>query len=148
MEGMAELTKTNVSPRESIATGFHIFTLDSPVTEFYAQGLAAVYEGNATLTEAAAKEFQDDYDQSSASWTDQGKPVTDKGPFLMFGPGAADFTDAKVPADRRVIVSFCLVQQHGHWKVHCLYFSNAPLAGDHKDFVIKQLAAFSRKQGG
>jgi ankyrin repeat protein len=148
MESMAELTKTNVSPRESIATGFHIFTLDSPVTEFYAQGLAAVYEGNATLTEAAAKEFQDDYDQSSASWTDQGKPVTDKGPFLMFGPGAADFTDAKVPADRRVIVSFCLVQQHGHWKVHCLYFSNAPLAGDHKDFVIKQLAAFSRKQGG
>jgi hypothetical protein len=66
----------------------------------------------------------------------------------MFGPGAADFTDAKVPADRRVIVSFCLVQQRGHWKVHCLYFSNVPLAGDSKDFVIKQLAAFSRKQRG
>jgi len=148
MEGMAQLTKTKVSPREAAVTGFGIFTLDGPVTEFYAQGLAAIYEGKATLTESAGKDFQDDYDQSSATWTDNGKPVTDKGPFLMFGPGAADFTDAKVPADRRVVVSFCLVQQHGHWKVHCLYFSNAPLAGDHKDFIVHQLAAFSRKQGG
>jgi ankyrin repeat protein len=131
MKGMAQLTGTKVSSRESIATGFGIFTLDGPVSEFYAQGLAAIYEGKATLTEAAAKEFQDDYDQSSATWTDKGKTVTDKGPFLMFGPGAADFTDAKVPADRHVVVSFCLVQQHGRWKVHCLYFSNAPLAGDH-----------------
>ena len=146
--GMAQLTNTKVSPRESIVTGFGIFTLDGQVTEFYTQGLAAIYEGKATLTESAAKDFQDNYDQSSATWTANGKPVTDKGPFLMFGPGAADFTDAKVPADRRVVVSFCLVQQHGHWKVHCLYFSNAPLAGDNKDFVIKQLAAFSRKQGG
>jgi ankyrin repeat protein len=148
MEGMAQLTKTQVSSRESIAAGFGIFTLDGPVTEFYTQGLAAIYEGKATLTEAAAKEFQDDDDQSSATWTDKDKIVTDKEPSLMFGPGAANFTDAKVPADRHVMVSFCLVQQHGHWKVHCLYFSNTPLAGDHKDFVIKQLAAFSRTQGG
>ncbi len=148
MGGMAQLTKTKVSPREAAVTGFGIFTLDGPVTEFYAQGLAAIYEGKATLTDSAAKNFQDDNDQSSATWTDKGKTVTDKGPFLGFGPGIADFTDAKIPADRKVVVSFCLVQQHGHWKVHCLYFSNAPLAGDHKDFVIKQLAAFSRKQGG
>lgn len=148
MEGMAQLTKTNVSPRESIATGFGIFTLDSPVTEFYAQGLAAIYEGKATLTVSAAKDFQDDNDQSSSSWTVNGKTVTDNGPSLMFGPGAADFTDAKVPTDRKVVVSFCLVQRHGRWKVHCLYFSNAPLAGDHKDFVVKQLAAFSRTVDG
>jgi len=148
MEGMAQLTKTKVSPREAAVTGFGIFTLDGPVTEFYAQGLAAIYEGNATLTESAAKNFQDDYDQSSATWPDKGKTITDKGPFLMFGPGAADFTDAKVPADRKVVVSFCLVQQHGRWKVHCLYFSNGPLAGDRKDWIIQQLAAFSRKQGG
>ncbi len=148
MEGMAQLTKTNVSPRESIVTGFGIFTLEGPVSEFYAQGLAAIYEGKATLTESAAKDFQDDDDQSSVTWTDKGKTVTDQGPSLMFGPGAADFTDAKVPADRHVVVSFCLVQQHGHWKVHCLYFSNAPLAGDTKNFVVQQLAAFSRKQGG
>jgi ankyrin repeat protein len=148
MEGMAQLTKMKISPRESIATGFGIFTLDSPVTEFYAQGLAAIYEGNATLTESAAKDFQDDHDQSSATMTNNGKTVTDKGPFLMFGPGAVDFTDAKVPADRRVIVSFCLVQQHGRWKVHCLYFSTAPLADRSKDFIVRQLAEFSRKQGG
>lgn len=148
MKGMAQLTKTKISPREAAAAGFGIFTLEGPVTEFYAQGLAAIYEGKATLTESAAKNFQDDYDQSSATWTDKGKTVTDKGPFFGFGPGIADFTDAKIPADRRVLVSFCLVQQHSRWKVHCLYFSNAPLAGDHKDFVVQQLAAFSRKQGG
>jgi ankyrin repeat protein len=146
--GLGQLTGAKVSPRDSIVTGFHIFTLDGPVTEFYAQGLATIYQGKATLTESAAKDFQDDNDQSSATITDSGKTTMDKGPFLMFGPGAADFTDAKVPADRHVIVSFCLVQQHGRWKVHCLYFSNAPLAGVHKDFVIQQLAAFSRKQGG
>jgi ankyrin repeat protein len=148
MEGMAQLTKTKVSPREAAVTGFGIFTLDGPVTEFYAQGLATIYEGNATLTESAAKDFQDDYDQSSITVTGNGKPVTDKGPFFGFGPGIADFTDAKVPADRKVVVSFCLIQQHGHWKVLCLYFSNAPLAGDHKDFVVKQLAAFSRTVDG
>ena len=146
MEGMAQLTNTKISPRESIVTGFGIFTLEGPVSEFYAQGLAAIYEGKATLSESAAKDFQDD--QSTTTWTDKGKTVTDQGPVLMFGPGAADFTDAKVPADRHVVVSFCLVQQHGRWRVHCLYFSNAPLAGDHKDFVVQQLAAFSRKQGG
>jgi ankyrin repeat protein len=148
MQGLAQLTGTKVSVRDSIATGLHIFTLDGPVTEFYAQGLAAIYQGKATLTESAAKDFQDDYDQSSATWTENGKPVTDKGPFLMFGAGAADFTDPKVPADRHVIVSFCLLQQHGHWRVHCLYFSNAVLVGDHKDFIVHQLAAYSRKLGG
>lgn len=147
-KGIASSTKTNVSPRETMAIAYRkIFTLDGPVTEFYAQGLAAIYEGKATLTESAATDFQDSYDQGSATWTDHGKTITDKGPFLGFGPGMADYTDAKVPVDRHVIVSFCLVQQHGLWKIHCLYFSNAPLAGDHKDFVIKQLAEFSRKQG-
>lgn len=148
MQGLAQLTNTKTSPPESIATGFGIFTLDSPVTEFYAQGLAAIYEGKATLTESAAKEFQDDYDKSSASWNENGKTVTDKGPFLAFGPGATDFTDAKVPADRHVIVSFCLVQQHGCWRVHCIYFGNEPLTGDNKGFVVRQLAEFSRTQGG
>jgi hypothetical protein len=115
------------------------------LSKAYAQGLATIYQGKATLADSAAKDFQDSYDQSSATWADGGKTIIDKGPFIGFGPGITDFTDAKVPADRHVIVSFCLVQQQGRWKVLCLYFSNAPLEGNHKNFVIHQLAAFARK---
>lgn len=140
-KGMAQLTKTTVSPRETIATGFGIFTLDGPVTPLFAQGLAAIYSGKATLTPAAVKEIQDDYEQGNG--LDQDASVG-----VVFGPGGTQFIDLKVPSDGHVIVSFCLVQQHGLWKVHSLYFSKAPLAGDHKDFIIKQLSAFSRMQRG
>lgn len=148
VEGMAKMMGEQRPTRQVLAENYNKFTLHGPPTEIYAQGLAAIYSGRATLSPAMQDELKDDPpgESSVAEMTVKGKAVEVPGPALVFGAGQADFIDAKVPMDGEVTADFCLVQQQGHWRVHCIYFTNGPLAGEARDFVVHNLSAFSRKQ--
>jgi ankyrin repeat protein len=149
-EGLAKMTGVSKSVRQGLVEGYHKFTLHGPVITVYAQGLAAICEGRATLTPAALDEYKQDAadNNNSVSLTTPGGNVpSDQGSAgMVFGPGISDYVDSQVPLDGEVTVNFCLVQQQGHWRVHCLYFSKGPLTGGGKDFIVKQLAAYSRRQ--
>ena len=148
-EGVAKMAGDTKPALQALAENYNKFMLHGPPTEIYAQGRAAIYSGRATLSPAAQDDFKDDPpgDANVVVTTQNGKTVAQQGPFVAFGPGMADYADSQVPPDGEVTVSFCLVQQNGHWKVHCLYFGQGPLSGDNKAFVIRELAAFSRGQG-
>jgi len=150
LEGLAKMAGDNRPLRQALVEGYNKFTLHSAVTTLYAQGRAAICEGRATLTPAALDDFEQDStdnDNSVTLTTPGGKALSvQSGASLVFGPGTADFVDSQVPLNGEVTVNFCLVQQQGHWRVHCLYFSKGPLSGDSKDFIVKQLASYSRKQ--
>jgi hypothetical protein len=146
-EGLIKMMGDKRSPREALAATYDTFTLQGPVTSFYAKGSGALYSGAATLTKAALKNYAENPDESSEEVTVGGKVVSRQtGPTVMFGPLVCDFIDAKVPADGKVVANFCLVQQQGIWKVHCVYFSTDPLHGDNRDFIVGQLADFANKQ--
>jgi hypothetical protein len=116
------------SLRESIVTDFITFTLDGPLTSLNSEGPAAIFYGKVKLTEDDLAEHRDISDSPSFG---------DTGFCAWVGPKTID--------DARVIATFCLVQQHGLWKVHCVYLSNDVIEGSNKDFIIRQLAAFAKK---
>lgn len=130
-QGLAKLTGDHRSLREALASSFNTFTLDGSLTPLWAEGRAALFFGKAKLTQAAVKDYQADHPDKA----DHTKFTT-----VGFGPAESDFIDGQV------IVSFALVQQHGAWKVHCIYFSNEPLQGHAKGFIAAQLAAFAKSE--
>jgi len=135
------------SVREIIAGEYNKCTLDGPLTSLYSEGPAAIFFGKVKMTPDALADWKNDPPSSSMSLTVGGKVVsTDNDVHPGFGDsGGCDLLESKVRDDGHVIATFCLVQQHGLWKVHCVYLSNAPLNGDNKDFIISQLAAFAKK---
>jgi len=120
------------SLRESIAAEYNQFTLEGPLTALYSEGPAALFYGKVKLTNDALADFKQD------AGKDNTVGFGDSGGFSMF-------VDSKVRDDGHVIATFCLVQQHGLWKVHGVYLSNDILAGSNKDFIISELAAFAKK---
>jgi hypothetical protein len=90
-------------------------------------------------------------DQKASPSTDtltlNGKVVSsthDSGPGFGDSGGFSWFVGPPIK-NAHVIATFCLVQQHGLWKVHGVYLSNDVIEGANKDFIIRQLAAFAKK---
>jgi hypothetical protein len=145
-QGLIKMTGDKRSMRQVIASIYNTFALEGPLTSLYAQGGGAVLYGEVKLSPAAVANYKSNPDTSTEETTVGGKIVaTATGPSVAFGPGEDDFIDARVKDDGEVIASFCLVQQQGRWRVHCLYFSNEPLQGDNKNFILRQLAAFAKQ---
>lgn len=117
------------SLRNSIVSDFIEFTLEGPLTSLYSDGSAALFYGTVKLTDPDLANH-DDVSETPA-FSDSG--------------GYASWVGAKTKDDTHVIATFCLVQQHGLWKVHAVYLSNAALGGSDKDFIVRQLAAFAKK---
>jgi uncharacterized repeat protein (TIGR03803 family) len=59
--------------------------------------------------------------------------------------GGSQYLEFKVRDDGQVTATFCLLQQHGHWRVHCVALSNDPLKKDDVDFFVQQLIAMANK---
>ena len=134
-----------ISFRESIATEYNEFNLNGPLTSLYSEGPAALFYGKATMTEDAFSDQKENTDSDTllvngkavSTTHDSGAGWGDSGGFSCFvGP------PIKSP---HVIATFCLVQQHGLWKVHGVYLSNDILDGSNKSFIITHLAAFAKK---
>jgi uncharacterized repeat protein (TIGR03803 family) len=120
------------SLRDSIVSDFIEFTLEGPLTSLYSDGSAALFYGTVKLTEDDLANHGDVSD--APSFGDSG--------------GYTSWIGPKTKDDAHVIATFCLVQQHGLWKVHAVYLSNEPLQGDNKDFIIRQLEAFAKTLSG
>jgi hypothetical protein len=114
--------------RESIVTDFIAFTLEGPLTSLYSGGSVAIFYGKVNLTEDDLADHRDVSCDPSFG---------DTGFSAWVGPKTID--------DAHVIATFCLVQQHGSWKVHCVYLSNDVIEGSNKAFIVSQLAAFAKK---
>lgn len=117
------------SLRDAIVSDFIAFSLEGKLTSLYSDGSAALLYGTVKLTE-------DDL----ASHVD----VTDVPGFSDSG-GYTSWVGPKTKDDTHVIATFCLVQQHGLWKVHAIYLSNDVLSSSDKDFIVGQLTAFAKK---
>ena len=131
--------------RESIAAEYNQFTLEGPLTSLYSEGSAAFFYGKVKLTNDALA------DQKASTSTDtltvNGKAVStshDSGPGFGDNGGFSFFVGPPV-RDAHVIATFCLVQQHGVWKVHGVYLSNDLIEGSNKAFIIRQLTTFAKK---
>jgi hypothetical protein len=122
------------SVRESIAGEYNQFNLEAPLTSLYLEGSAAIFYGKAKLTTDGLA------NQKENSSTSTGNP-----PGFGEGGGFSDFIGPKVKDDGHVVATFCLVQQHGLWKVHGVYLSNDVIEGSYKAFIIRQLTAFAKK---
>jgi hypothetical protein len=133
------------SLRESIAAEYNQFTLEGSLTPLYSDGSAALFYGKVKLTDDAFS------DQKSNPDTDtllvNGKAVStshDSGPGFGDSGGFSFFVGPPIK-DAHVFATFCLVQQHGLWKVHGVYLSNDIIDGTNKAFIVSQLAAFAKK---
>jgi hypothetical protein len=131
--------------RESIAAEYNDFTLEGALASLYSEGSSALFYGKVKLTDDALA------DQKASPSTDtltlNGKVVSsthDSGPGFGDSGGFSFFVGPPIK-DAHVIATFCLVQQHGLWKVHGVYLSNDVLAGGNKDFIIQQLSDFAKK---
>jgi hypothetical protein len=134
-----------VSFRESIAAEYNTFVLEGLLTSLYSEGSAALFYGNVKLTDYALSNQKASTDTDTL--TVNGKAVStshDSGPGFGDSGGFSDFVGPPIK-DAHVIATFCLVQQHGLWKVHGVYLSNDVIEGSNKAFIIRQLAAFAKK---
>jgi len=131
--------------RESIAAEYNTFSLEGPLTSLYSEGAAALFYGNVKLTEDALSDQKENPDTDTL--TVNGKAVStshDSGPGFGDSGGFSFFVGPPVK-DAHVIATFCMVQQHGLWKVHGVYLSNDVIEGSNKAFIIRQLSAFAKK---
>ena len=147
-KGLAQMTDDQRSPREAIVAGYDGFTITGTPANLYAKGKAAIYFCQAKLTPAAMAEYKKNPPGNAATWQETERKKTgpeQTGPAVEFIPGDCDFVDAKVPENGQVYASFCLAQEQGHWKVHCVYLSDEPLSGSNYDFVVRALAEFAGK---
>jgi hypothetical protein len=131
--------------RKSIAAEYNTFTLEGPLSSLYSEGPAALFYGKVKLTDDALSDQKENPDTDTL--TVNGKAVNtthDSGPGFGDSGGFSFFVGPPVK-DANVIATFCLVQQHGLWKVHGIYLSNDVIEGSNKDFIIRQLAAFAKK---
>jgi hypothetical protein len=144
-QGLIKMTSDKRTVREAVAWTYDKFTLEGPLSALYLKGAGALVYGKAKLTAAALEYYKKNPDDSSEETIVNGKVVSkDTGPMVGFGPMGSGFI-SKVPEDGQIIASFCLVQERGSWKVHCLYLSDEPIQGDNKDFIIRQLSAYAGK---
>ena len=133
------------SVRESIAAEYNQFTLEGPLTSLYSEGSAAIFYGKVKLTNDAFLDQKENPDTDTL--TVNGKAVStshDSGPGFGDSGGFSFFVGPPVK-DAHVIATFCLVQQHGLWKVHGVYLSNDIIEGSNKAFIVRQLVAFAKK---
>jgi len=131
--------------RESIAAEYNQFTLEGPLTSLYLEGSAALFYGKVKLTDDALADQKES--TSTDTLTVNGKAVStshDSGPGFGDSGGFSFFVGPPVK-DAHVIATFCLVQQHGLWKVHGVYLSNDVIEGSNKAFIVRQLTAFAKK---
>ena len=136
------------SLREIVVASYDVCTLHGPLAVQYEEGAAALCYGKARLKPAELAECKDEA-LNTATVTNGGKVIsTEQGSRPMFGDSGlfSTYVGSKVPENGDVIATYCLVKQNGEWKVHGVYFSNDVLAGDDKDFVVRQLSAFAQKQ--
>jgi hypothetical protein len=131
--------------RESIAAEYNTFTLEGPLTSLYSEGSAALFYGKVKLTDDALADQKESTDADTL--TVNGKAVStshDSGPGFGDSGGFYFFVGPPIK-DAHVIATFCLVQQHGLWKVHGVYLSNDIIAGSNKSFIVRELASFAKK---
>jgi hypothetical protein len=135
------------SVREIIAGEYNKCTLEGPLTSLYSEGPAAILSGKVKMTPDALAEWKADPPSSSVSLIVGGKVVSTNNEITpSFGEiGGCDLLESKVRDDGHVMATFCLVQQHGLWKVHCVYLSNDSLNNDAMNFIVQQLVNFSKK---
>ncbi len=131
-KAMAKGLPDALPPHEGIAAGFRTFSLEGPLISLYSEGPAALFYGKAKLTKDALTDLKED-------------SIADNPPGFGDAGGFSDFIGPKVRPDGHVIATFCLVQQHGLWKVHGVYLSNEIIAGSNKTFIVNQLTAFAKK---
>ena len=147
-KGLAQFTNSNVSPRDSIAESYNKITITDTPASMYGKGKGAIYFCKAKLTPAGVAEYRENPPGKASTWqlTDGKKegPVQ-TGPVIDFIPGDCDYVDATVPESGKVFASFCLVQEQGKWRVHCVYLSAKPLAGGNRDFAVRALSEFASK---
>jgi hypothetical protein len=135
------------SIRELITATFDRATLSSSFTCLWSDGPVAIWSAKAKLTADGVNQCTDEA-SSSATIEVKGKPIdTQTGSTVMFGDGGGfeTFVGSKVPVDGQVVASFCVVRQHGLWKVHCGYISPGMLTSDDQTFIVQHLTAFAKK---
>lgn len=140
--------KDSRSIREMIAGEYNKFTVESPLTLIYSEGIAAIVSADVKMTPTALDDWKNDPPFSSTSVTVKGKEVTSNEIGVMFGePGGCQLLESKVRDDGHVVATFCLLQQHGNWKVHCVALSNNPLKKHDIDFFSHSLVSMANKPG-
>jgi hypothetical protein len=136
------------SIRDMLAATFDRATLSGPFACLWSDGPVAIWFTKAKLTADGVDQCKDEA-SSSETLIVNGKPTgtqTGSGPMFGDGGGFETFVGSQVPANGQVVASFCVVRQHGIWKVHCAYLSLDVLGGSDKDFITTQLTAFAKKQ--
>ena len=130
------------SLRDSIAASFNDFSLEGELRPLYSEGRAAIVYCKVKLTDDALAEQKEDTETSTVTDAN-GKSTAAEDGGAMFGEGGgfSCFVGPKIKT-AHIIATFCLVQQHGQWKVHCHYFSNDVIEGGNKDFIIRELSTF------
>jgi hypothetical protein len=133
------------SVREIIAGEYNKCILEGPLSSLYSEGPAAIFFGKVKMTPEALADWQNNPPSSSISLTVGGKVVSTDNDVHPGFTGGCDLLESKVRDDGHVVATFCLVQQHGLWKVHCVYLSNDVIEGSNKTFIVSQLTAFAKK---
>jgi hypothetical protein len=135
------------SVREMLAATFDRATLTGPLTCLWSQGPVAIWCAKAKLTPDGMEQCKEEASNSETLLVN-GKPAstqTGSGPAFGDSGGSQGFIGSKVPADGQVVASFCVVLQHGKWKVHCGYISPDMLKSDDQEFIVRNLSAFAKK---
>jgi hypothetical protein len=140
--GFRAMAKDKAPLRPEVAAGFNNFTPEGSLTPLYAEGRAAIFSCKVKLTKEALAEHKDH--NNSWTLTENGKPIGEPvdNIGMFFECGGAEFVGPKIK-DAHVIAHFCVVKQHGLWKVHYIYFSKDLIEGDRKAVIVKQVADFA-----
>lgn len=135
MPGVIKSLGDSISFRDAMAPDYNFFTLSAAATPLYVNGSVAIYTAPIKINEAALKD-------SSRQW---GFTPPDGNP--SFGDMGGDwcYLGDKLKPDGHAIASFCLLQQHGLWKIHGYYLSNKPLNDEQKSYIVSQLERLTKK---
>jgi hypothetical protein len=129
-------TKDSRSLREDLAEDYNFFSIEVPPVQIYSNGPAAIFEARIKLND----DFLHGPNKIPTNLSE------DSGPDFGDSLGGWMYLNVKVKEDGHVVATFCLVQQHGAWKVHNFYISNTPLNDKDKKFIVTQLDLFAKKQ--
>ena len=125
--------KDSTSLSEVLARNYNFITFEGSLTQLYLKGPAAMFTAKVQISHAVATA-----DPSQLPMRPDSSPG--------FGSWGGWLYLNKTPkADGHVDATFCLVQQHGFWKLHFVYISNAPLSDNQESFIQKALVAFANK---
>jgi len=129
-------TKDSLPLREYLAKDYNFFSIEASPVQIYSNSPVAIFEAPIKLHD----DFLHGPNKIPTNLSE------DSGPDFGDSLGGWMYLSTKVKEDGFVIGTFCLVQQHGAWKVHNFYISNAPLNDKDKKFVVTQLDLFAKKQ--